>query len=303
MVYRTKSRFSAIFGPIGILVNGIGLYLLLKMRNSRMDFTQRCILTNICLFDLFSSIATTILGVEMCLNTRLKHDFTFVNRAGMIFYAGSYYATLWLVLDRYLHLKLNIKYVLYFSQKKLLISMIILWTVSILSGCLSPPYDKKCKVAKVIIFLEVLMIIFSAFVYGKGILLSRKMRKSHFKKHILKGLSLTVIILLAFIVCFTLPDILFANFCFDGYRIATTWSYKIAELYDEISHAVSMWIDALIYIFFCPEALRLFRSTKFRMSEHTRSTIRIIKSYKSILLQIYQSKESVTLLYINKIIV
>ena len=94
---------------VGVILNGIGLYLLLSLKYGRME-TQRVIVINLSVFDCcLSAILTVELSLKFCKICPQK-DIQVLNVCKYIINIAFYYTTFWLILDRYLHIKLNIKY-------------------------------------------------------------------------------------------------------------------------------------------------------------------------------------------------
>ena len=102
-------------GIFGVIVNGIAMYLLRQRTDLKIDSTQRCILFNLCLFDFCQNVNNIILESMNLMKMNAVDELLLVQS---IFSTGIYFATFWLVLDRYLHIKLNMMYVLRWSQKK-----------------------------------------------------------------------------------------------------------------------------------------------------------------------------------------
>ena len=243
---------------IGVFLNGTGLYLLLSLKNCRMD-TQRVIIINLCVFDCCLNVVLTIeTSLQLCEVVPQNVD-EILHGFKHIVNIGFYYATFWLIFDRYLHIKLNIKYQVFWSRKKTKIAMVILWSLAVLSGSLIQVYIIDLDVL-VYASIDSIILIFSIFVYTYSIILIKRQRKKFgFNQHrrkVYKGLLLSVIIITTFAVLVAVPDTVYAI-----ERYVTINSDTLAKfLY--FSYLISLWSDALIYILLSPK-VRLALKRKF----------------------------------------
>ena len=246
---------------VGPILNGMGLYLLLKWKNSKMDLTQRYIIINLCIIDFSLSILLTIDKslIEIGVNSFLTKQVFDVCKA--IVNTGFYIATFWLIFDRFLHIKLNIKYVVYWSKKKTIIATTVLWCITTLSGSLIaifvPLYD-----VLIYAIVDLIILSFSAFVYTYALLLSHKQRKivraNQRQKGIFKGLLLSIVILTTFAVLVAIPDITLAI------EIYIEINSDALYWYVWLTYPITFWTDALIYIFVSPQ-VRLAIKNKLKV--------------------------------------
>ena len=234
-----------------------------------MDKTQWYIITNLCILD-FCSCFTLTLNSALFISDA-KYCITVAEAFADIFMVGYYGATLWLVFDRYLHIKLNLKYFIYWSKEKTTIFTLILWGFSILSGILLRHYYEKAIYILLVAF-DAVIIMCSIFVYSTALAISRNTktinRSYRNRRSVFKGLLLTSVILLAYVVLMAIPDIIII--C--TYDNMETWSIAMYS-YLNVSYIVAMWIDSFVYIVICPQS-RTFLKTK-QQSLRRKSTFSI----------------------------
>ena len=255
---------------IGIILNGIGLFLLFNCNNSEIDLTQRYILINLCFIDLSLSLSFATDRILFVLNYSevLSSDYykftvkIFIN----ILSTGYYFATFWLIVDRYLHIKLNIKYVTYWSKKKTVTVTIFLWMLMGLTGSLFTVYQVYYILFIYVIF-DSIIVIFSSYVYAYALILFKKkranIRSNQHGNGIFKGLILSVAIITAFTVFVAIPDALFAfyNSEYNEHLPGYMW----------IVYPISMWTDALIYIFLSPKVRLALKNKLKRLLKNRRA--------------------------------
>ena len=239
------------FSAIGIILNGIGLFLLFNCNNLEIDLTQRYILINLCFID-FSLSLSFATDRFLYFNYSKVHSSMYckftLNLWVKILSTGFYFATFWLIIDRYLHIKLNIRYIIYWSKKKTVIGAIVLWMVMTWTGILYTVYEIYFDLAFYVIF-DSIILIFSSYVYAYALILF-KMQRANIRSNqrgngMFKGLALSVAIITAFSVFVAIPDALYAIYQFD-YSEKTPW-------YMWIFYPISMWTDSLVYIFLSPK--------------------------------------------------
>ena len=268
MVWKA-SIVDVIFSAVGVFLNGLGLFILMKVRNSRMDVTQWHIITNLCVFDFCSCVILTV--TETLFILRIEYS-SVAEIFANIFMTGFYGTTFWLVFDRYLHMKLNIKYVIFWSKNKTRLVTILLWSFSILSGCLLWFFSEFTFYA-ILVTLDTVIVLFSAFVYGRAIKLSRKVTKithrTQLRKPAFKGMLLSATILSAYAILVAIPDIIIIS-TFHKYE---SWSLS-AYTYFNVSYVVAMWIDALVYIFLCPQNRSLLKKAFGKLQTNYRDGTR-----------------------------
>ena len=267
---------------IGTILNGIGLLLLITYKYAGIDLTQQYILINLCCIDLSLSIFLTIDQTLEVFDVSYTRYRLILNVCISMANTGYYCSTLWLILDRYLHIKLNIKYVIYFSKKKTLIATIILWIFLALSGSLFVVYHFNYVIVIYAVF-DLIILLFSSYVYAYALILFKKqranVRSNQHNRGIFKGLVITFIILAVFAVLVAIPDTIYA---IESINSNFTYSDKVFW-YTWIVYPVSLWTDALIYILFSPKvriALRYKLKCLFGNGRNTteRSELYYIKS-------------------------
>ena len=268
---------------VGIILNGIGLILLSCLKNGEIDKTQKYIIIIICLTNLSTSITLTI---QQVLHLSEVNPPYALDVCLEILSCGFYYATFWLILDRYLHIKLNIKYVIYWSRRKTIIATMILWSFATLNGSLIVLYALEYDFVLLAAF-DLVIVVFSAYVYIYALLLLKlqrsNVRSNQSGRGILKGMLLLAIILLTFLLLNVIPDTIMAvkaiygNSNNSGKIIWYTW----------LVYPVSCWTDALIYIFVSPRIklvvtinIKCLFSKMCANTERSESTY--IKSFKDI---------------------
>ena len=254
-VYRMVEKFSIsylTFSTIGIVLNAIGLIALYRFKNGRMDLTQKYILINLCLINFILSIFLAIQQTLFPLEIDPQRRQLFLDLCTTILCSGFNFATFWLIFDRYLHIKLNIKYVIYWSKRKTIIAVMILWSLSALNGTIFTFYAFEYDIFFFAAF-DLFTIAFSTFVYAYALFLL-KLRRSNVRSNqqgrsIFKGLFLSAIILLTFLLLDVIPDTIMVIQAIYGI------SYNSDKLiwYTWLIYPVSLWTDALIYFFFSPQ--------------------------------------------------
>ncbi|XP_047140323.1 uncharacterized protein LOC124815585 [Hydra vulgaris] len=261
------------FCIIGIFLNGFALMVLITFKTG-YDLTQRYILLQLCFSDLGMSI---IVVVEVLLfyfanylNAKyILNNIIVIKVIKRVVVTVFYYSTFWLVLDRFLHIKLNIKYVVYCSKKKILITVSVLWVIAIVFGSLTRIYIKNYN-TNIIAFYDIVIIIFSTFVYAYALIIYQKqnaiVRSNQHNKGIFKGLLLTSIILTIFFAMVALPDILYA---IHQYSPIIT---KNLHWYIDVTFPLSFWTDAIVYIFCSPRVRRLLKN-KLKCIQDQSSTL------------------------------
>ena len=253
-VYRMVNEFSIVFltfSATGIILNGVGLILLYSFKNGGIDLTQKYILINLCLNNFILSIFLTTQQTLYPLETDPQRSQFFLDLCTEILCSGFYFATFWLIFDRYLHIKLNIKYVIYWSRRKTIIAVMILWSLAALNGSIFAIYAFEHDVFFFAAF-DLVIITFSTYVYGYALLLLKlhrsNIRSNQQGRSIFKGLFLSAIILLTFLLLDVIPDTIMMVQAINGI------SYNSDKLiwYTWLIYPVSLWTDALIYIFVSP---------------------------------------------------
>ena len=248
---------------IGTFLNGIGLIFLFKCKNSEIDLTQRYIIINLCFIDFCLSLNFAVYGMLLTFDVLLSYYYYFaLNVCRSILNTGYYFATFWLIVDRYLHIKLNIRYVIYWSKKKTIIATIILWMFMALIGSLFAVYQVNYIMLVYAIF-DSIILLFSTYVYAYALILFKKqranVRSNQHDRGMLKGLVVPVIILAAFAVLVAIPDTIYAVATFhDIFTYGENLSW-----YTWIVYPLSFWTDALIYIFLSPK-VRLALKNKLK---------------------------------------
>ena len=247
---------------IATFLNGLGLFLLFNCNNSEIDLTQRYILINLCFIDLNLSLVYAIDRILFVLNafdvlSSSYYKFT-LGLCMEIVNTGYYFATFWLIIDRYLHIKLNIRYVIYWSKMKTIIATIFLWMLMTLIGSLFTVYLVKYELVIYVVF-DSIIVTFSSYVYVYALILFKKqkanIRSNQQNNSIFKGLVLSVVIVTAFTVLVVIPDALNAVYNFD-YNENLPW-------YMWIVYPISLWTDALVYILLSPK-VRLTLKNKLK---------------------------------------
>ena len=237
---------------IGAFLNGIGLFLLFNCNNSEIDLTQRYILINLCFIDFSLSLSFATDRILFVLNYSevLSSDYYFFTLSLFVntLSNGYYFATFWLIIDRYLHIKLNIRYVIYWSKKKTIIATIFLWMLTALTGSLFLVYQAY-YVSLFFAVLDSIIVIFSSYVYAYALILFKKqranIRSNQHGNGKFKGLVLSVAIVTGFTVLVAIPDIIYAFNNFE-YTESLNWCLWLA-------YPLSLWTDALVYILLSPK--------------------------------------------------
>ena len=268
---------------VGIILNGIGLLLLNSLKNCEIDKIQKYIIIILCLINFSRSIIFTIEQVLYRLEVNISHTLTVCIEISC---CGYYCATFWLILDRYLHIKLNIKYVIYWSRRKTIIATMILWSFATLNGSLIVLYALEYDFVLLAAF-DLVIVVFSAYVYIYALLLLKlqrsNVRSNQSGRGILKGMLLPAIIVLTFLLLNVIPETIMAVKAIYG---KSNYSGKIIW-YTWLVYPVSCWTDALIYIFVSPRIkLVVTRNIKCLFSKMCANTERsestYIKSFKDI---------------------
>ncbi|XP_065659758.1 uncharacterized protein LOC136083823 isoform X2 [Hydra vulgaris] len=250
------------FSVIGVILNTVGLIVLVKFTN-KLDLTQRYILIQLCFIDFCVSLEEAILNLLVLIG---KMTFETLGKsliALSILKTALYYTTFWFIFDRFLHIKLNVKYIIYWSKKKTIIVMIILLSIAILigsllgTGVINYSYEYTIYAC-----YDLVIVSFSVFFYTYTLVHFYKqkanVRSNQQNKGIFKGILLSVSIITIFVVLFAIPDALMA--------LSNTAKIKIngpTSMYVNISLTLSLWTDAIVYIFASPQVrIVLKRSLK-----------------------------------------
>ncbi|XP_065651085.1 uncharacterized protein LOC136079281 [Hydra vulgaris] len=248
----------AIFSSVGVFICGIGIFILVKVKKNRIDRTQWYIITNLCIFDVCSCV-TIAISSSLYLSNSMR-QLSILNIFQYIFILGYYEATLWLVFDRYLHIKLNLKYHQYWSKKKTAAFTLILWFFSILASILFEVFKIQC-VYSILVLFDIIIIISSTLVYGFALKVYRssKLKKRSFnaRRPVFKGLLVSSLILFSYALLVVIPDIL--TLC--TYNSMNSWnSYKFS--YINCSYIVAMWFDAVVYVVVSPQSLIFLKNRR-----------------------------------------
>ncbi|XP_047146288.1 adrenocorticotropic hormone receptor [Hydra vulgaris] len=255
---------------IGFVLNGIGLYLLFTLKNLKVD-TQKIIVINLCIINFIlnivlivqSSIDITIVFVEVV-------PFNF-NKVLQIFQSivnlGYYYATFWLILDRYLHIKLNIKYQVIWTRRKTVVAIVILWIFSIISGCIVGLHYYHLN-AVIFICLDGINLTLAIVVYTHIILLLKRQRakvqSNHNNRSLTKGSLVSVAIITSYIILVVVPDIIISV---DNFVHINSLGLSF---FLSIVYSLSLWTDAMIYILVSPNVRPILRKS-FTLSNYKSS--------------------------------
>ena len=188
-----------------------------------------------------------------------------------IFLISTYIATIWLVLDRYLHLRLNLRYAILWSQKKTVTTTLVMWIFAILVGSLMRIYLRKglshiCNYIHITI--DIITVWFSTYVYAYALMVSQKHRRSLYSKHkgLAKGLILSVTILMTFIVTVTVPDIFQVINKNHDLSTNTAWFVLLCQY-------ISILTDALIYILLSPQVRQYCKRKLTTIDRNTNATL------------------------------
>ena len=266
------------FTAVGIILNGIGLIVLYRFKNGGICLTQKYILINLCLINFILSIFLTIQQTLYPLEIDPQRSQLFIDLCTEILCSGFYFATFWLIFDRYLHIKLNIKYVIYWSKRKTLIAVMILWSLAALNGSLFAIYAFEEDVFLFAAF-DLAIVAFSTYVYAYALFLLKLHRRNvHSNQHgksIFKGLFLSAIILLTFLLLAVIPDTIMAVQAIYGI------SYDSGNLiwYTWLIYPISLWTDALIYIFVSPQIRLAVKKNMKRLLVSNSATTKRRESY------------------------
>ncbi|XP_065681086.1 olfactory receptor 5D18 [Hydra vulgaris] len=253
-----------IFSFIGVILNIVGLIVLVKF-TKKLDLTQRYILIQLCFIDFCLSLEQAIL----CLLTIIdKITYKILGRffiALSILKTALYYTTFWFTFDRFLHIKLNVKYIIYWSKKKTIIVMVILLSIAILigslvgSGVINFAYEYTIYAC-----YDLVIVSFSVFFYTYTLVHFYKqkanLRSNQLNKGVFKGILLSVSIITIFVVLFAIPDALMALLNSEK-LILNDPTY----MYVSISLTLSLWTDALVYIFASPEVRIILKRKLIRL--------------------------------------
>ena len=102
-------------------------FVLFNCKNLENDLTQRYILINLCFIDFSLSIFLGLYQATFSFKEYDFHHYAILSLCISIVKTGNYFTTLWLIVDRYLHIKLNKRYVIYWSKMKTIIAVMFLW--------------------------------------------------------------------------------------------------------------------------------------------------------------------------------
>ncbi|XP_065651072.1 adrenocorticotropic hormone receptor-like [Hydra vulgaris] len=268
---------------IGLISSGAGLFVLLMFKNG-FDSTQRCILIQLCLINTCLSICFQIEEFTKTLDDRLrvKRILQIYDELKSVLGTGYYYITFWLVFDRYLHIKLNIKYAAYWTKGKSIILTTTIWSISGLSGILIEVYKNQSYIQIYIAACyDVIIITCFAFFYTYAVVLIRRQKSlcSH-QRSIFKGSLVSSSILLIFIVLVAIPEVLLA-LILKSEDLNNSKIISHIALYKRISFPISVWTDAFVYIFASPQVRLAFKKKLNVLFGRKTSSVKSVKVSKS----------------------
>lgn len=136
-----------VISSFAAMINIIGLYLLLKLRNPNINENQKVLFVSLCFAELLNGVITITRCFTLIFEVRkVLRDFIVCFHQTTL--ASMYVVSMFLVtIDRYLLVNLNIKYSVYCTPKKLKRILKFSWIVFITLhlGCFSTllfcPYD------------------------------------------------------------------------------------------------------------------------------------------------------------------
>ena len=260
----------AICSPIAIGLHTVGLWLLTKAKSSKLDVTERMILTNLCITEILANVTLFVNGILRFTFPKAQKNYLF----GPLrtFLMSYYFSTLYLTWDRFLKIYWNIKYNLLWSVKKTIFTLTVLWIFSILGGILQY-YLSPLALGIIDLTLDAFLVVVSVFVYGYAMKLSQKILKnSHLSKStklIPKGYLLSALIVSSYVLLTAIPHSIFFFILLHRKNFK-----KNIYLLLDIALALAFWSDAIIYIYFSKNIRELFQMS-LRCLVRKKSTIKI----------------------------
>ena len=242
--------------PVGITLHIVGFYLLVKAKKSQMDAVERIIVISLCLAEVF---ANAILFIDGLLDFASIRNPKFLYAALRSFLAAYYFSTLCLTFNRFLRLYLSIRYHSIWSQRKMLYFLIVLWVFSCITGCLVSSLLLPRNIVGIIdLFFDAVIVFLPIFVYGYALNLSRIMSKNKSliqeRKSAFKGLLLSAMIVLSYIVFTAIPHTIFLCHILTKKTINS-----VLHLILDITLVMAFWSDAIIYIYMCKHIRKHFK--------------------------------------------
>lgn len=276
---------------VSMSLHAVGLYLLCCLRGSpNLNGSQRIFLMNLSLAEFCVMFCELVKSVAMLIPSDAGRDFvSILQLAG--FSLISYFAMIYLTIDRFFELYLNLKYPLYWNERRsrhLMTSMWVFSTSIALAICFLFQYCNVDYIRICYIYfyptLEALFLVVALFTYGYVIKTSCRVISTRMKILPLQEVfdSKTVAVLkcktdrrfevfrhptfyiptslvVTFIIFLVIPDLLYL-----GNILTKTYMSDQYEAAIFMTYFISFTCDAVIYIFLSPPVRCLFLKKFFR---------------------------------------
>ena len=241
-----------VISSFAAMINIIGLYLLLKLRNPNINENQKVLFVSLCFAELLNGVITITRCFTLIFEVRkVLRDFIVCFHQTTL--ASMYVVSMFLVtIDRYLLVNLNIKYSVYCTPKKLKRILKFSWIVFITLhlGCFSTllfcTYDIE-KYTNVYLYpvYEIAFLGTVFITYSSNLPQDQRFLKARF------NIYLPTLIILSFVTFTIVPNILFTIRRF-------SYISSSALAYCKILYPLGWCCDSLIY---CCSFIRNGRKT------------------------------------------
>ena len=239
--------------PVGAILHIVGLYLLTTAKKSTMHTNDRLIIFNLSLANLFLNIALFYFGI---INFSKKCAPAWLNVLLEAFLFAYYITTVLLTLNRFLMIRLNVRYDLFWSKEKTKWCLFVSWICSLADGYLISGKDCVLFTAAAEITFDAILIVLSLYVYGYALKISRDMSKIksliRSSKTFRKGLILPALIVTIYIIFIGVPKFIVKSYLF--------WVCKrngTLDLIVDTGWVLGMWGEAVVYIYINHFLIRL----------------------------------------------
>ena len=245
---------------IGAVLHVRGLGFLIQTKKSTMHKIDRLIIINLSLAELFTSLVTFSIGILNFAETPIPYLLITTTRVLFVVY---YSTTVLLIINRFLMVKLNVKYYSVWSKAKTQCCLLALWMSSLCFGFVIGYFVKKKRIVTHL-FFDALIVVLSILVYGYALKLSQNMSRNksliQSRKTFLKGLMLPVLIVSTYIIFTAVPHFILS---FDElFGVVINRRFKLIL---NIALALAYWSDAIIYCYIIYFRKRF--STKYRKKD------------------------------------
>ena len=161
--------------PVGAILHIVGLYLLTTTKKSTMHTNDRLIIFSLSLANLFFNIALFYFGI---INFSKKCAPGWLNVLLEAFLFAYYITTVLLTLNRFLMIRLNVRYDLFWSKEKTKWCLFVSWICSLVDGYLISEKDCVLFTAAAEITFDAILIVLSLLVLSHLLEVGKRLGKA-----------------------------------------------------------------------------------------------------------------------------